>query len=146
MTRQRESLLAGEVDMCFVRMPIDQEGLHLIRLYEEVPVVWVAREHPLAAYEEVAAADLAGETVLTEATPEAIDRVVMELAVLQVPQSLARSGSRRDLVYRPIRDAEPYPVGLAWPRESKNPLCDEFVGVVRGRTANSSRTQQERQR
>ena len=43
------------------RLPVDREGLHLVRLYDEVAVVVVARDHPVAAYEEIDLADLADE-------------------------------------------------------------------------------------
>ena len=39
----RGALLRGDVDACFVRLPVDVDGLHLIRLYDEQPVVWVAK-------------------------------------------------------------------------------------------------------
>jgi len=141
---QREALDGGGVDLCFVRFPLDTDRLHLIRLYEEVPVVWVSKEHPLAAFDEVTTADLADEDVLGEATPGSIDLVAQEAAVLRVPMSIARSHSRRDLVYRPVTDAEPTAVGLAWLVDNPHPLIDEFIGVVRGRTVNSSRSRQER--
>ena len=35
---QRHVLTDGQVDLCFVRLPIDDDGLHLIRLYDELPV------------------------------------------------------------------------------------------------------------
>ncbi|MFT3969765.1 MAG: LysR family substrate-binding domain-containing protein [Micropruina sp.] len=143
---QRRVLDAGEVDLCFVRLPIGVEGLHLIPLYEEAPVVWVSKEHPIAAFDEVATADLADETVLTEADADGIDQVAIEIAVLRVPMSIARTHSRRDLTYRPVTDAEPTRIGLAWRADQPHPLTDEFIGVVRGRTAQSSRTQQERAR
>jgi hypothetical protein len=57
-----------------------------------------------------------------------------------VPQSVARSHSRRDLVYRPVTDAEPTTIALAWLVDNPNELIEEFIGIVRGRTANSSRT------
>ena len=41
---------SGELDMCFVRLPVDRDGLHLIPLYDEQPVVVVAKENPVAAY------------------------------------------------------------------------------------------------
>ena len=141
---QRRVLDAGEVDLCFVRLPLDTEGLHVIPLYEEAPVVWVSKEHPIAAFDEVTSADLAGERVLKVADASGINDVALEIAVLLVPKSVARSHSRRDLTYRPVTDAPATWIGLAWLSERPHPLTDEFIGVVRGRTANSSRTRTER--
>ncbi len=140
---QRRVLVAGDVDLCFVRLPIDRDGLHAIPLYEEVTVAWVNKDHPVAAYDEVTLADLADETVLTELDAVALDRVNAG-AVLLVPMSVARSASRRDLAHRPVSDAPPTSVALAWRVDTENPLVEEFIGIVRGRTANSARTQAER--
>lgn len=141
---QLDGLRDGSLDMCFVRLPIARDGLHAIPLYEEQMVAWVDKEHLFVAADELTMADLADEeTVLTELDATAIDRVLVG-AVLVVPMSIARGASRRDLVFRPITDAEPSPVALAWRIDDENPLLDEFVGVVRGRSANSSRTQKER--
>src|SRR6185312_10611957 len=63
--------------------------------------------------------------------------------LLVVPQSLARLHHRRDLTYRPVVDAPGSGVGLAWPDAENTELMEEFIGVVRGRTANSSRTPRE---
>ena len=52
---------SGDLDMALVRLPVEREGLHLVRLYDEVAVVVVARDHPVAAYDEIDLADLAGE-------------------------------------------------------------------------------------
>ena len=141
---QRHAVTSGEVELCFVRLPIDSDGLHLVRLYEELSVAWVSKDHLVAAVDEVTLADLADEDVLTEVTAQAIDRVSLGDAVLQVPQSVARSQSRRDFVYRPITDAPATTVGLAWLVDNPHELIDEFVGIVRGRTVNSSRTVQAR--
>ena len=141
---QRRTLVADEVDVCFVRLPVDQDGLHVIRLYEEVPVAWVSKDHVVAAVDEVSLADLAEDDVFTDPTPFHIDLASIGEAVLHVPQSIARSQSRRDLVYRPITDAPSTTVALAWLKDNPNELIDEFIGVVRGRTENSSRTAQAR--
>ena len=141
---QRRVLDDADVDLCFVRLPLEVDGLHLIRLYEEVPVAWLAKDHPLAALEELSSADLAGETVLVHVDAAAIDLVASEQAVLRVPLSIARSHSRRDLVHRTVTDAPATSVGLAWLAGSEHPSIQEFVGVVRGRTENSSRSEQER--
>lgn len=143
---QRRVLDAGEVDMCFVRLPIDTDGLHVIRLYDEVPVVWVSKDHPLAVFDEVTSLDLAGENVLEDADQAGIELVVNEQAVMRVPMSIARTNARRDLVYRPVTDAPSTTVALAWRTDNEHESIDEFIGVVRGRTANSSRTAQERTR
>ncbi len=140
---QRLALDDGLVDMCFVRLPVSGEGLHTIRLYDEVPVVVVPKDHPLAAFDEVSLAGLAGETlVLDDDSASGVDRVAWGAGILRLPHSIARSHSRRDLVYRPITDAEPTTIALAWLVDNPNELIEEFVGIVRGRTANSSRTAQ----
>lgn len=140
---QREVLDAGLVDMCFVRLPVAGKGLHSIRLYDEVPVVVVPKDHPVAAFDEVSLADLAGETfVQDDDSASGIDRVAWGAGILRLPHSIARSFSRRDLVYRPISDADPTSIALAWLADNPNELIEEFVGIVRGRTANSSRTAQ----
>jgi DNA-binding transcriptional LysR family regulator len=141
---QRQVLIDGSVDMCFVRLPIETAGLHLIRLYEEVPVAWAAKDHALAAVDEVSIAELDGENLLRLADQAAIEQAANGEAVLLVPQSIARSHSRRDLIYRPITDAETTAVALAWPINNDSESIQEFIGIVRGRTENSSRTAQAR--
>lgn len=141
---QRRVVVDGAVDMCFARLPIDKSGLHVIPLYEEQPVLWISKDHILAALDEVTADDIAeaGTRVIDDAEPESIDLATYSAAVLRVPMSVARSGSRKDMVYLPVTDAEPTTVGLAWRIDDENPLIEEFIGVVRGRTVNSTRTAQ----
>ena len=141
---QRRALVDGEVELCFVRLPVDGDGLHLIRLYEELPVAWVSKDHVVAAADAVSLAELADEDVLTEITPHNLDLVSIGEAVLLVPASVARTHSRRDFVAVPISDAPSTTVGIAWLADNPHELIDEFVGIVRGRTANSSRTAQAR--
>lgn len=142
---QRRVLAEDAVDMCFVRLPVDQEGLHAIPLYDEVMVAWASKEHPVSVLDEVTLADLAGETVVDAVTAESVDVAAHSGAtVLLVPMSIARSHSRRDMAYRPVTDAPPSTVALAWRTDSGNEWVDEFIGVVRGRTVNSSRTARER--
>jgi len=73
-------------------------------------------------------------------TAEAIELVAAGVGLLVVPQSLARLHHRRDLTYRPLTDAPGSGVGLAWPDTENTELMEEFIGIVRGRTVNSSRT------
>jgi DNA-binding transcriptional LysR family regulator len=141
---QRRALTDGEVQLCFVRLPVDDDGLHLIRLYEELPVAWVSKDHVVAAVDEVTLADLADEDVFSLVTPHTIDLVSIGEGVLHVPQSIARSLSRSDFVYRTITDAPSTTVALAWLVDNPHELVEEFIGIVRGRTVNSSRTTQAR--
>jgi len=138
---QRAALDQHRVDLCFVRLPLEQEGLHLIPLYEETPVVVVPRDHPASLFAEVSSDDLSDEDNLDGFEPgEAMDLVAGGAGVVFVPQSVARSLSRRDLVYRPVSDAQPTRIALAWLRDNPHELTEEFIGIVRGRTINSSRS------
>jgi DNA-binding transcriptional LysR family regulator len=149
------------VDAALLRLPIDRTGLHAIPLYAEVSVVVVPKTHFVAAAEEVEVADLADEVVLhpgdetlawpddrpgraatyvPDTTAEAVELVAAGVGVLVVPMSLARLHHRRDLVHRPVTDAPQSTVALVWPEGENSEDMEEFIGIVRGRTVNSSRT------
>ncbi|MEX1077599.1 MAG: LysR family substrate-binding domain-containing protein [Homoserinimonas sp.] len=136
---QLAALTEGRADVAFVRLPIDRANLNVIRLYEEVAVVVVPREHPISLYDSVTTADLAGETIRQEPVDAAIDLVVAGAGIMLLPQSIARQHTRRDLEVRPVTDAPVTEVAIAWLAEETTPDVEEFVGIVRGRTAASSR-------
>ena len=157
---QRRPLIDGAIDAALVRLPIDKDGLHVIPLYEEVPVVVCAKESHLTAAEELDTADLAGEVLIVPAddvlgirvpgtaaprfappadTAEAIATVAAGVGIVIVPMSLARLHQRKDVEYRPLLDGLASTVALAWAADRTTPAVDAFVGIVRGRTANSSR-------
>ena len=143
-TDARGALDNDEVDLCFARLPLDREGLHAIPLCEETAVAWVSKDHPIAAFDDVTLADLADETVLRKLDGVAIDRVNAGAALI-VPQSIARNAGRRDLTYRPVTDEPPTRIVLAWRTDNDHPLIEELIGIVRGRSATSSRTRRERE-
>ncbi|MFE0751900.1 LysR family transcriptional regulator substrate-binding protein [Gordonia sp. NPDC058843] len=151
------------VQMAITRLPDalrygDALQHHTIELYEESTVVVVPKEHVLTAGEEMTLADLADEQLLwpldeplavaerpgvavehrPETTGDAIELVAAGVGVLLVPQSLARLHHRKDLVHRPVTDAPKGVVGLLWPAPTTD-FADEFIGIVRGRKATSSR-------
>ena len=55
------------------------------------------------------------------------------------PASVAKSLRRKDVVAVRLEDGDESAIALTWPREDQHPLVDEFIGIVRGRTAHSSR-------
>jgi DNA-binding transcriptional LysR family regulator len=158
-----DALRAGAVDVALLRPPVDTSGLAVIPLYEEATVVVVPTEHLVSAADAVTVADLDGEAMLLplddvvawaaapgdqvdhrpETTGEAMELVAAGTGALIVPQSLARLHHRRDLTYRPIADAPTCPVALAVLAGQQQALVEEFIGVVRGRRASSSRGQAE---
>ncbi|MBD8080257.1 substrate-binding domain-containing protein [Cellulosimicrobium arenosum] len=72
-------------------------------------------------------------------TADAVALVAAGVGVLVVPQSLARLHHRKDVTYRVLDGAPAAPVALAWVAENDDDLVEEMVGIVRGRTVNSSR-------
>jgi DNA-binding transcriptional LysR family regulator len=149
----------GGVDAAFVRLPVDRAALHVIPLYLETTVVVVPKDHAVAAVEEVELADLVDEDVFEplddvlawddrpgqraftrpETTAHAIELVASGTGVVLLPQSLARLHHRKDLTYRPVNDAPQSQIGLAWLDAVTTDLMEELIGIVRGRTPNSSR-------
>lgn len=140
---QVRSLWDGEADLCFVRFPIDGTGLDAIPLWEETPVVVVGKDHAAAAFDELTLADLTGETMLDASESGmaiTLEMVAAGVGVSIVPHPLARLHARKDVVSRPVTDAPATRIALAWRHDAATaPNLEEFVGVVRGRTAHSSR-------
>lgn len=135
------ALLAdGSADMVFARDAEPDETRHLIPLYTEEVVAVVHHEHLLTLEEELHLADLAGEPRVTGEPGEALMRsVAAGDGIALLPASVAKAFRRRDVVALRLRDAPTSSVGLTWPREDQHPLVDDFIGIVRGRTAHSSR-------
>ena len=145
---QVDAVLDGTAHLSFVRLPVEIPGLHVIPLYRERVVAVAAKDHLIAAADEVTLADLAGETVLeggvTHTDRDAFDLVAAGVGILIVPHAIARQQSRKDVVVRPVTDAEETQIALVWQAAQTDhalaELVEEFIGIVRGRTARSSRS------
>lgn len=156
-----DAVRSRAVDAGVVRLPINRTGLHAIPLYTETTVVVAGKGHVVTAADEVTIDDLADEVVLHPAddtltwsgggpgtaatvvpatTAEAVELVAAGVGLLAVPQSLARLHHRRDLTYRPLAGAPGSSVVLTWPETETTDLMEQFIGIVRGRTVNSTRT------
>ena len=141
-----------------VILPVD----HVLTVLDEVPVEELAEEFLLQpasdipAYEEVSRAwrESAGRIVPEGLTDkETIELVAAGVGLYIVPMSIARFYHRKDLTYRPVVGLDLYPVHLVWPRAPKGEprseeleaLLQDFIGIVRGRTATSERGSETRQ-
>lgn len=142
---------------------LQPDGIHLVRLYEERPVVVVSKDHLLAAWTqddgEVGADDVAGETFWDPAeyasdpvtdpldAPEQVgagERMVIQLAstgsgYTVLPASVARMFGHKDVVVLPTNLHPGWEVGLAWRRAADSGLIQDFIGVTKGRRPRSSR-------
>ena len=153
---QEDVVRRREVDMALVRLPVDTSDLHCVRLYDELPVVVAARDHLVAAADTVTVGDLSDEQLvrphvsgwrpaasqldwpaMTER--EAIETVAAGTGVVIVPMSVARLFHRKDVVDREVTDLPPTTVALVWLRDRDDDRTQAFVGVVRSRTARSTR-------
>ena len=162
---QDQVLRDGRAQVSLVRLPVDETDLSLIALYREIPVVVAAKNHFIADQDSVLVADLADEHLLQDpdAVPEwravatevrdrtrralptmrdldeAMEQVAAGVGILIVPHSIARLHSRKDVVSRPVEDVAECQVSLAWLTSETTEDVEEFIGIVRGRTKDSSR-------
>ncbi|GAA4662709.1 LysR family transcriptional regulator substrate-binding protein [Arthrobacter cryoconiti] len=127
---------------------------HPIAAFEEIDVAELADEYLLAHPEDFPQwRDVSSEIREGTRKPlpkmrsveEALDLVEAGLGILILPMSVARHFNRKELRARILTGVDESGIGLAWLRADK-PLADdfetvieEFIGVVRGRSANSSR-------
>ncbi|MFD5213267.1 LysR substrate-binding domain-containing protein [Microbacterium sp. NPDC058345] len=159
VAEQRAAL--DDLDAALVRLPLERsDELHVIRLYDEIPVVVASAESHLMAADELTADDLTGEVLITplddvlgpldlptvaprfptlESTADAAATVATGIGIVVLPMSLARLHHRKDVDYRPLLQGPTSTVALAWNRDHATDDIETFVGIVRGRTANSSR-------
>ncbi|WP_308120323.1 LysR family substrate-binding domain-containing protein [Streptomyces bambusae] len=155
-------LRRGGADAGFLRLPVDRTDLSAIPLYTETTVVVCPKDHLVAAADEVTPEDISEDIVLhplddtldwerppglpaferPATTADAIELVAAGIGLLVVPQSLARLHHRRDLTYRTITGTPASQVALSWREDATTDLVEDFIGIVRGRTVNSSRGRQ----
>jgi hypothetical protein len=152
-------LLGGDADAGLVRLPVDRTVFSAIPLYTETTVVVVPKDHLVTAADEVTVEDLGDEIVLhplddvlgwerppgrpalerPATTGDAVELVAAGIGVLLVPLSLARLHHRKDLTYRTVTDAPESGVALCWPEDAHTDRVEDLIGIVRGRTVNSTR-------
>ncbi|MFD0688898.1 LysR family transcriptional regulator [Actinomadura fibrosa] len=154
------ALRDGLVDVAFVWLPADLDGLHAEVVHTEPRVVGLPSGHPLAGDGGVSILDVKDEPLLwTERAPRAwvdwwavnprpdgsepkwgptndnveemLEQVAEGTAICFGPSSMAHYYTRPDLAWVPLTDVEPLRVALAWPRGADGPLVRSFAEIVR---------------
>ena len=135
---QPRLLRAGEADVALVHAPFDGTGLDTETLAAEPRVAVLAADHPLAARDRLELADLgldAGsvERHIDEARrghddlAQVLTAVSLGKVVTLLPASVTARYPRPGVVYRPVPDAPPVVLALAWPRHSRSTATAALV-------------------
>jgi DNA-binding transcriptional LysR family regulator len=142
-------LRSGEADVAFMYYPherVDEREIDFDVVLEEPQQLAMAAGHPLAARAALALADLeAGYETRPGTTlwwprgtePPAVGDmsqllklVELDRMVALLPESVSARFGRPQIAYRPVRDAPPARLAVAWPRASRSPATAAFVRVA----------------
>ena len=146
----------GEVDVAYLRLPVDTRGLATEPLLTEPQVVALPAGHRLAGRDEVHIAELAAEHMLLDdvlglrdgspASPEEhsglpvlgarsieelLEHVAAGRGVVVIPLSAARYFARPDITHVLVDGVEPSHVCLAWRSSRRGALISEYVDIAR---------------
>ncbi|MET7324811.1 LysR family transcriptional regulator [Streptomyces sp. NPDC005549] len=135
---QPRLLRAGEADVALVHAPFDATGLDTEPLAAEPRVAVLSANHPLAARDRLELADLgldAGsvERHIDEARrghddlAQVLTAVSLGKVVTLLPASVTARYPRPGVAYRPVPDAPPVVLSLAWPRHSRSTATAALV-------------------
>lgn len=151
------TLLSGDADLALARVPaagderIDS-SFHVVRLYAEAPGVAVPKDSVYAEVgEDVRAEDVADEylnyripdsgLVDVEAVRTGLQVVGANVGIVIAPRPLLKVLSKKQVVPLGLVDAEVprTEICLVWKKGRDADDIQDFVGVAKGRTKNSSR-------
>lgn len=148
-------LLEGAADIAVTRGQLDDRRFDTALIGHEPRYAAVASDHPLARRRSITMGDFAGATIGIDSRtgttredmwpPEAapastrdvhgVDEWLTLIAAGQATgitsEATARQHPRPGVTYRPVRDAQPVPVRLAWWRDAKPVHADAIVDLAR---------------
>ncbi|WP_075736660.1 LysR family transcriptional regulator [Streptomyces acidiscabies] len=138
---QPRLLRRGEADVALIHEPYDRTGLDTETLLLEPRVAALAATHPLAAHDHITLADLnlnAGDLNHFLDRVRAPGRDLAQLLALIAlgdlftlfPASVATRYPRPGVVYRPVTDAPPSALAVAWPQRSRSTAVAALVRVA----------------
>ncbi|MGW6273624.1 LysR family transcriptional regulator [Streptomyces sp. NPDC055060] len=135
---QPRLLRLGEADAALVHEPFDRTGLDAEPLIAEPRVAALAAAHPLAAGDRLSLADLGlrpgdvhqyVDDIRTESRDLAqlLTHVGLGGPIPLLPASVAARYPRPGVVYRPVPDAPPVMLAIAWPQQSRSTATAALV-------------------
>ncbi|HCT9179582.1 TPA: LysR family transcriptional regulator substrate-binding protein [Corynebacterium aurimucosum] len=147
-------LLAHEADLALTRLPDSRvdDSFHVVQLYEEAPGIAVPKDSVYAEVgEDVTPEDVAEEivnyriaqdgSVDVPALRTALQVVAANVGVAIAPRPLLKVLSKKQVVALGLEDptVARTVIALVWRRADDGDEIQDFVGVAKGRTRNSSR-------
>lgn len=152
---QEQAILAGLVDIAYVRRPISSRGLCLTPLYTEPRLAALPSDHRFAAEPELTTAAIAEErhlrffepvkdgtqNILLRSVEEKLEFVAAGHGIIVLPRSATRHYTRPDIVYVPLIDAEPDEVMLAYESSRRSKLLSAFIEAARQAAAADAEVQ-----
>jgi DNA-binding transcriptional LysR family regulator len=156
---QVEVVHDGRVDVSVVRLPVDQRGLVIKRLFSEPRMAVLPIDHALAGKESIEITDLAHEHLLQDpdAVPEwrdiaaelrtgssrripvvrtveeKLEYVAAGTGIVILPHSAATFYTRPDIAYVQVRDLPDNEVALVWSATRRSGLLREFTQLAADR-------------
>lgn len=147
-------LLEGEADVAIVRIPLDEHRFDTAVIGLEARLCAMASDDPWARRRSIRMAEVAGRTVLIDSRtgttnpglwPEGerpadvvhtvdvddwLDAIAAGRGVGTTAEATAEHYPRPGVVYRPIRDAPPIPVRLAWWKDDPHPATRDVLELL----------------
>jgi DNA-binding transcriptional LysR family regulator len=127
-------LLAGACDVAVLRTPVDDRHFASAVVGLERCLAALSADDPLAAHPSLRLADIGGRTVLTDQDTRDVDDWLTAVAAGRgigvTAEATAHQYPRPGVVYRPVSDAEPVAVRLAWWRDDPHPATGAVVELL----------------
>lgn len=140
-----------QAELTLMRLPdprVDPEIFHIVHLYEEQPGVALPKDHTLTLHDVVPSEELSSEIVNFRAgvpvdiqgLRDALQVVAANVGIAYAPRPLLKALCGKQIEHRGVESSEQTQIALVWRKNADNEEIQDFVGICRGRTLNSSRS------
>jgi DNA-binding transcriptional LysR family regulator len=156
VTDQVDFLIDGRVDVCFVRLPLDDDLFTVLPLFPEPRVAALPGSHPLAGSDGIELKQVSGLPLLQDPADvpewhgpvvgrpapvsdrqrrptieESLERVALGQGVFVLPAGLSGFYQRPDISYVPLADVAARMVALAYTKHRTMPELGQFAELVK---------------